>query len=191
MRRLQIGVMGSAADLNYSKEIEQLAEKIGELIARSGNVIVYGAEKDYGSLSTAAAKGAKKFNGLTVGVTYGKGKKIFDENNTDIVIVTGIERGGGREFILVNSCDAIIAISGGSGTLTELAIAYQSDIPMVVLKNTGGWSDRLADSFFDNRKRRMIIGANSAEEAVALAIKEANQKINKTEKFVQSKKVTK
>jgi uncharacterized protein (TIGR00725 family) len=191
MRRLQIGVMGSAADLNYSKEIEQLAEKIGELIARSGNVIVYGAEKDYGSLSTAAAKGAKKFNGLTVGVTYGKGKEIFDENNTDIVIVTGIERGGGREFILVNSCDAIIAISGGSGTLTELAIAYQSDIPMVVLKNTGGWSDRLADSFFDNRKRRMIIGANSAEEAVALAIKEANQKINKTEKFVQSKKVTK
>ena len=191
MRRLQIGVMGSAADLNYSKEIEQLAEKIGELIARSGNVIVYGAEKDYGSLSTAAAKGAKKFNGLTVGVTYGKGKEIFDENNTDIVIVTGIERGGGREFILVNSCDAIIAISGGSGTLTELAIAYQSDIPMVVLKNTGGWSDRLADSFFDNRKRRMIIGANSAEEAVALAIKEAKQKINKTEKFVQSKKVTK
>jgi len=185
MRRLQIGVMGSAADLNYSKEIEQLAEKIGELIARSGNVIVYGAEKDYGSLSTAAAKGAKKFNGLTVGVTYGKGKKIFDENNTDIVIVTGIERGGGREFILVNSCDAIIAISGGSGTLTELAIAYQSDIPMVVLKNTGGWSDRLADSFFDNRKRRMIIGANSAEEAVALAIQEANQKINKTEKSVQ------
>jgi uncharacterized protein (TIGR00725 family) len=182
--------MGSAADLNYSKEIEQLAEKIGELIARSGNVIVYGAEKDYGSLSTAAAKGAKKFNGLTVGVTYGKGKEIFDENNTDIVIVTGIERGGGREFILVNSCDAIIAISGGSGTLTELAIAYQSDIPMVVLKNTGGWSDRLADSFFDNRKRRMIIGANSAEEAVALAIKEANQKINKTEKSVQSKKAT-
>jgi len=56
---------------------------------------------------------------------------------------------------------------------------------MVVLKNTGGWSDRLADSFFDNRKRRMIIGANSAEEAVALAIQEANQKINKTEKSVQ------
>ena len=44
--KLQIGVMGSAADLNYSKEIETIAKKLGELIAQSGNITVYGAEKD-------------------------------------------------------------------------------------------------------------------------------------------------
>lgn len=173
MRKLQIGVMGSAADLKYAKEIEAIAEKIGELIAKSGNITVYGAEKDSDSLSTAAARGAKKANGVTVGVTYGKGKNTFDKENTDVMVVTGIERGGGREFILVNSCDVVIAISGGSGTLTELAIAYQSDIPMVVLKGTGGWSDKLADTFIDARQRRKIIGADTPEEAVKIALREA------------------
>ena len=46
MRKMQIGVMGSAADTRYSKEVEMIAEKVGELIAKSGNIIVYGAEKD-------------------------------------------------------------------------------------------------------------------------------------------------
>ncbi|MDO8517381.1 MAG: hypothetical protein Q7S33_04635 [Nanoarchaeota archaeon] len=170
-KKFQIGVMGSAADLNYSKEIENIAEQIGELIAKSGNITVYGAEKDYDSLSTAAARGAKKFNGLTVGVTYGKGNNIYDKENTDILIVTGLERGGGREFVLVNSCDAIISISGGSGTLTELAIAYQSNIPMVAIEGSGGWSDKLANQYFDNRKRRKVISAKTPEEAVNQAIK--------------------
>lgn len=100
-RKLQIGVMGSAADLNYSKELEQIAYEVGKEIALSGNITVYGAEKDYDSLSTAAGRGAKSSNGLTVGVTYGKGKDIWDKNNdTDIIISTGMDRGGGREFVL-------------------------------------------------------------------------------------------
>ena len=135
--------MGSAADLKYAKEIEVIAEKLGELIAKSGNITVYGAEKDYDSLSTAAARGAKKAGGLTVGVTYGKGKDIWDkEGNTDVLIVTGLERGGGREFVLVNTCDAVISVSGGSGTLTELAIAYQLNIPMVAMEWSGLDADR-------------------------------------------------
>lgn len=176
MRKYQIGVMGSAADLKYSESIAKIAEQIGRDIALSGNICVYGAEKDVDSLSTAAARGAKSAGGITVGVTYGKGKDIWDkENNTDIIISTGIERGGGREFVLVNSCDVIIAISGGSGTLTELAIAYQSDIPMIVIKNTGGWADKLADTFLDERNRRIIIGA-TPENAVRIALNEILKK---------------
>ena len=180
MKKLQIGVMGSAADLKYSKKIQSIAEEVGRLIAKSGNITVYGAEKDYDSLSTSAAKGAKEANGLTIGVTYGKGKEIYDKENTDILIVSGLERGGGREFVLINSCDAVISISGGSGTLTELAIAYQSDIPMISIKNTGGWSDKLADTYIDNRNRRRVVGVFSASEAVSKAIELANEKINKT-----------
>ena len=135
------------------------------------------SEKDCDSLSTAAARGAKRHGGLTIGVTYGKGKDIWDkEGNTDVVIVTGLERGGGREFILVNSCDAIIAIAGGSGTLTELAIAYQSDIPMVGLTGVGGWSEKLAGEFMDGRNRRRILAAATAKEAVELAFREAAAK---------------
>jgi hypothetical protein len=172
-RKLQIGVRGSAADLNYNKEMEEVAEKVGELIAKSGNTTIYGAEKDYDSLSTSAARGAKKFRGLTVGITYGKTKDIYDKENTDILIASGIERGGGREFVLVNSCDVIITISGGSGTLTETAIAYQMDIPIIAIKGYGGWSDKLADTFIDDRKRRKVILATNAEEAVKYALEEA------------------
>src|SRR3990167_2361804 len=138
-RKLQIGVMGSAADLKYSQKLEKLAFEVGRLVAESGNITIYGAEKDYDSLSTAASRGAKSVGGLTVGVTYGKGKDIWDkEGNTDVIIATGLERGGGREFVLVNSCDAIIIIAGGSGTLTEAAIAYQMNIPIVALIGTAG-----------------------------------------------------
>jgi len=172
MRKFQIGVMGSAADLNYSEEVEQIAAKLGELIAKSGNITVYGAEKDYDSLSTAAARGAKKAGGLTVGVTYGKGKDIWDkEDNTDVIISSGLERGGGREFVLVNSCDAIIAVSGGSGTLTEMAIAYQLDIPIVVLNNCGGWAAKMADQYFDSRERRKAEAAKTPEEAVEMVLR--------------------
>lgn len=167
MRKFQIGVMGSAADTKYSKGIEQIAETVGELIAQKGHITVYGAEKDYDSLSTAAARGAKKANGLTVGVTYNKGKDIWDKDgHTDVIICSGLERGGGREFVLVNSCDAIIAVSGGSGTLSEIACAYQLNIPVVVIKNTGGWADKLADEYLDSRQRFLIHGVETAEQAV-------------------------
>ena len=170
-RKLQIGVMGSVADLMYSKKIENLAFEVGRLIAESGNIMMYGAEKDYDSLSTAAARGAKSASGITVGVTYGKGKDIWDkEGNTDVVIVSGLERGGGREFVLVNSCDTIIIISGGSGTLTEVAIAYQLNIPVVALTGTGGWADKLAGKFIDERKRMKVVRVRTPNEAVKVAL---------------------
>lgn len=105
-RKLQIGVMGSAQDLNYSKDLEERAEEVGTLIAKGGAILVFGAEKDYDSLSTAACRGAKKEGGLTMGFTYGKGKDIY-QKDADIIVVTGMERGGGREFVLASSCDCL------------------------------------------------------------------------------------
>lgn len=175
-RKLQIGVMGSAADLRYSKNLEKLAEELGYWVAKKKVALIFGAEKDYDSLSTAACRGAKKARGLTIGVTYGKGLDIFEKKNVDIVIASGLERGGGRELALVLSCDAIIALNGGSGTLTEIAIAYQANIPIVVLKNTGGWSEKLAGQYLDARNRIKVEVAENPKEAVNLAVKLAKQK---------------
>ncbi|MBW6451676.1 MAG: TIGR00725 family protein [DPANN group archaeon] len=178
MRKLQIGVMGSAADLKYEANIEEIAEELGSEVAKSGSILFFGAEKDYDSLSTAACRGAKKEGGITVGVTYNKGKNIF-QKDADIIISTGLDRGGGRELVLVLSCDVVIAVGGGSGTLTELAIAYQGDIPMIVVNNTGGWSEKLSDVFIDDRKRRKIYGVKTAKEAVKLAVKLGREYLNK------------
>jgi len=168
--------MGSDADLNYSKKTERFAFEIGKLLAQKGAAVIYGAEKDVDSLSTNAARGAKSKGGLTIGVTYGKGKDIWDKKGlTDIVICSGLERGGGRELVLVNSCDAVIVISGGSGTLNEITIAYQLNIPVVALTGTGGWADKLAGTYLDERKRFKIIPASTPAEAVTRVLKLAKQ----------------
>lgn len=176
MKKIQIGVMGSAADLNYSDEALNFAKELGKLIAKSGNILVYGAEKEYTSLSTEAAKVASKYNGITVGVAGGKSKKIYGKFRPTILINSGLEIGGGREFTLVNSCDVIIAISGGSGTLTEMAIAYQAGIPIIVVDIFGGWAEKLADNYIDDRKRLKCLAVDNPIDAVSLAIEEVNKK---------------
>lgn len=170
MKKLQIGIMGSAEDLKYSKEALKCAKNLGKLIAQSGNILVYGAEKEYSSLSTNAAMEAKKYNGLTVGITGGKKKDIYGDFRPDILIPCGLEIGGGREFTLVLSCDIIIAIGGGSGTLTEMAIAYQAGIPIITINKFDGWAKKLSNKYFDDRKRLKCLSADSSEEAVRLAI---------------------
>jgi uncharacterized protein (TIGR00725 family) len=171
MKKLQIGIMGSAADLNYSNEAEEFAKELGRLIAESGNVLGYGAEREYSSLSTNAAIECSKNGGITVGVCGGKKKEIWGEFRPDILIPCGLEIGGGREFTLVLSCDVIIAISGGSGTLTEMAIAYQAGIPIIVIPNFGGWSEKLSNKYIDERNRLKCISATNPKEALDLALK--------------------
>jgi len=178
MRRFQIGVMGSMADLNYSKEFEQAAERVGQLVAERQGIVLFGAEKDSDSLSTAACRGAKSKNGLTVGITYGKHKDIT-QKDADVIIPCGLDRGGGREFVLVMGCDAVIAISGGSGTLNELVVAYQADIPMIALTGFGGLADKLGGQYVDGRNRRKVIAAKTPEEAVEIAFREAKGYRNK------------
>jgi uncharacterized protein (TIGR00725 family) len=170
-KQYQIGVMGSAADLGYSAEVEAAAIEIGREVARRNAILVFGAEKDSDSLSTSAFRGARDAGGITVGITYGKGQNIWGKEKPTVIIPTGLERGGGRELTLVLSCDAIIAISGGSGTLTEMVIAYQAGIPIVALNGFGGWADRLSDSFIDTRNRLKVIAARTPAESVDVAIK--------------------
>lgn len=145
--------MGSAADLGYEKNTENLAYEIGKLIASHGHVLVYWAEKDSDSLSTSAARWAKSVWGIVMGVTYGKTPDVWWEmlDFTDCMVCTGMERGGGREFVLVSSCDAIVVVGGGSGTLNEMTIAYQKKIPIFVMNGTGWWAEKLKDQYIDDR----------------------------------------
>lgn len=173
MKKLQIGIMGSAADLNYSKEAENFAKELGTLIAKSGNILVYGAEKEYSSLSTNAAIAANESGGITVGITGTKSKKIWGDFRPTVLIPCGLEIGGGREFTLILACDVIIAIGGGSGTLTEMAIAYQAGIPIITINKFDGWAKKLSNKYIDNRQRLKCIPASTPADALKKAIKNA------------------
>ena len=172
----QIGIMGSAADLNYNDECLNFAKELGKLIAKSGNILVYGAEKEYSSLSTEAAIEADRYKGITVGITPDKGKYVYGDFRPTVLIPCGLGIGGGREFVLINSCDVIIAISGGSGTLTEMAIAYQANIPIITINGFGGWSKKMSNKYFDDRKRLKCLSASTPKEALDIALKELERR---------------
>lgn len=172
MKKLQIGIIGSMADQKISTVNIKIAGQVGEEVAKAGAILIFGYEEDFESISQIAAKAAIEKGGETICFVAGtsKPKKI-----NSVAIVTGQNKGGGREFSLVLSADAIISIAGGSGTLGEIAMAYQANIPTIAIENTGGWSDKLQNNFLDERKRIKITPAKNAKEAVAKAIKLASK----------------
>lgn len=182
MRNLQIGVIGSMADIKLQKSSKQLAQEVGKEIAKSGAILIFAFEGDFDSVSTIAAQVAQDVGGQTATFVLGDEKQNLGDLRS-MQIITGQQRGGGREFPFILSCDAIISICGGSGTLMEMAMAYQAGIPVVALQNSGGWSQKLANSFLDERKRQKIIGVKTAREAVTRAIevvRASREKISKS-----------
>ncbi|NCU38161.1 hypothetical protein EOL96_03860 [Candidatus Saccharibacteria bacterium] len=170
MRRLQIGVIGSCSDLNYSQAAMRFATELGKLIAEAKCTLIFGAEKDVSSLPTIAALAAKNRGGETVGVTYEKGLDVFSSEAASVIVASGLVRGGGRETVLMLSCDVVIAIAGGSGTLNEICVAYQANIPVITVNDYGGWSEKLAGTYLDDRKRYKFVAASNPASALSLAL---------------------
>jgi len=109
----------------------KLAEKVGRELARRGATLVCGG---LGGVMEAACKGASSEGGLTIGILPGENPQAANPY-VQIPIVTGI--GYARNVAVVKSAQAVIAIGGNYGTLSEIAHALQSDIPVIGL-NT--WS---------------------------------------------------
>jgi len=147
---------GSEADETASK----LAERVGEEIARRGVVLVCGG---LGGVMEAACRGAKKRNGVTVGILPSEDKKNANRF-VDIAIPSGFGRG--RNFLVALSGDAVIAVGGSAGTLSEMAIAWFSEKPLVALATSGGWAQRLAGDKIDDRRNDSVYSASTPEEAV-------------------------
>ena len=148
-----IGVIGGG---EASPQAAALAEEVGREIARRGAVLVCGG---LGGVMEAACRGAAEEGGLTIGILPGEDRR--DANPyVRIPIVTGAGRA--RNLAVVKTAQAVIAIDGSYGTLSEIGHALQSGIPVIGL-NT--WS--LAR---DGREDNSIIPAGSPEEAVKKAM---------------------
>jgi uncharacterized protein (TIGR00725 family) len=124
-RGIQIGVIGPAG---LDETTAGAAERVGELIAREGATLVCGG---LGGAMEAAAKGAAGAGGLTIGVLPGPNPS---EANPFIKAVVATDMGHARNAIVVRSSDAVIAVGGGYGTLSEIALAMKCGIPVVGLK---------------------------------------------------------
>jgi uncharacterized protein (TIGR00725 family) len=151
-----------------SPEALRAAELVGANIAGAGAILITGG---LSGVMEAASRGAKRANGLVIGMLPGF-KKDDANRYVDVAITTGM--GWMRNTLVVRAADAVIMISGGIGTLNELTIAYQ-DKPTVILEGTGGWSDRIRDiayggTHLDESGSATLHFASTPEDAVDRAI---------------------
>ncbi len=138
-----------------SKREIKTAEDVGRELAKRGAAVVCGG---LGGIMEAACRGATSENGMTIGILPGENR--HDANRyVQIPIVTGM--GYARNVAVVKSAQAVIAIGGSYGTLSEIGHAIQSGIPVIGidtwLLNKGG------------KVNSSIITAENAADAVEKA----------------------
>jgi len=147
-----IAVIGGSKS---SAKESKLAEEVGREVAKRGAILICGG---LGGIMEAACRGANSEGGLTIGVLPGENSREANEY-VQISIITGI--GYARNVVVVKSAQAVIAISGSYGTLTEIGYALQNGIPVIGL-----------DTWSISRKGkadRSIILAENAADALSIA----------------------
>ena len=156
--RYNIGVIGGAsAEKNYL----EIAEKVGELIAKSGNILINGG---LSGVMEYASKGAFEAGGIVIGIVPGYDHKSSNRFTT-IVLPTGI--GFARNFLIIRACHSLIAIDGSNGTISEASFAISEGKPVISI-----------DSLELNPKREWegkFMKADGADDAVEKAIYEAER----------------
>lgn len=144
--RLKIGVMGSAS-IDQPADVKRRARQLGRAIAQSGCITITGGCP---GLPLEAAIGAKECGGTVIGISPALS---LDEHayhyqsptvGHDVLIFTGSGLMG-REVVNIRSSDMVVIVGGSSGTLGELAIAYDEGKLIGVLTQTGGISDMVSD----------------------------------------------
>ena len=139
-----------------SREEARLAEEVGHELARRGATLICGG---LGGVMEAACKGASLEGGTTIGILPGDDRQAANPY-VQIPIVTGL--GYARNIAVVKSAQAVIAIGGSYGTLSEISHALQSGIPVIGL-NTWSLSR-------NKRQDKSIIPAQSPTGAVDKAL---------------------
>ena len=142
-----VAVVGAGGDV--SPEVLAVAEAAGAELARRGAVVVTGG---LGGVMEAACRGARSAGGTTLGILPG-GERAAANAFVSVAVATGI--GELRNGLVVRSADAVVAIAGGHGTLSEIALALKAGKPVVGI---GTWE--IAG----------VRAAAGADEAVALAL---------------------
>ena len=156
-----VAVIGNAY---CSAEEANLAETVGKLLAERGAIIICGG---LGGVMEAACRGAKLKGGMTIGILPGEDSSAANPY-IDIPIVTGV--GYARNMAVVKSAQAVIAIGGNYGTLSEIAYSLKRGTPVIGL-NTWSLSR-------NGQERDPIIRVNTAIEAVDKAIPLAEKKVS-------------
>lgn len=150
-----VGVMGSGHRITEAERTA--AHHLGALIASRGWVLLTGGSG--AGVMDAASQGAHEAGGLVVGVLRSD-HGAEASAHLDVAIRTGM--GEARNVINVLSSDVVIALPGGAGTLSEIALALKAEKTVIVL----GWDPGAA---LQATREGHLLRADTPEDAIVLA----------------------
>lgn len=173
--KLHIGVMGSAsgAVMRNPKAIQN-SQAVGKYIAQNNCTLINGACP---GLPDEAAKGAKSVNGQTLGISPAisirshieKYKSPTDYYDSFIFTGLGLME---RDIINIRSCNGVIILPGGTGTLNEFTIAYDEGKPIGILTDCGGVSEHIQEilKFCNREMTDLMVFSDDPKELVEKVI---------------------
>ncbi|MDH4128293.1 MAG: TIGR00725 family protein [Spirochaetota bacterium] len=170
-RKVQVVVIGKN---NANAEEKEIAYETGKIIGESGAILITGGKL---GVMKHVSRGAQEMGGLVLAILP---DSDFEASNTfsDIVIPTGM--GYARNLINVLSGDLVVAIGGGSGTLSEIAYAWQYKKTIFAYTCVKGWSAIVAEQRkLDDKHNNKIIAIESIDDF-------ERQYLNWHNKFIQS-----
>lgn len=154
----QIAVIGSASITD--EDVIELAYKVGAEIAKLNFHLVCGG------LSGVMLESSRGFqsietDGKVIGILPSYDPDTANEF-VDIRIPTGMDLG--RNQLVVSSADAVIAVGGGAGTLSEISMASQLGKSIILIKGSGGWADKIDTLFLDSREKSRLYHLENIED---------------------------
>jgi uncharacterized protein (TIGR00725 family) len=161
MRRQPIvGVMGGGeADAAARAQ----AREVGRRLAAGGALLLCGG---LGGVMEAAARGAREGGGRVIGVLPFAPGEGEPNRFIDCALFTGL--GDGRNYVNAHISDVLIALRGGAGTLSEIALALKLGVPVVLLD---AWDFLAGQPALGALGDRLAVHVRSAEDAVASAFR--------------------
>jgi len=149
---LNIGVIGYSGNIFKEpvKSLTSLCDDVGRIIAENNWVLVNGGRD---GIMQLVSKAVKNRGGYVIGFLPWQ---VEGNDYLDFSIKTGLDLNM-RSFVLLKNVDVVVSIGGEIGTAIEILGAYSYKKPILLMKNSGGWTDRITEvliegKFLDNRK---------------------------------------
>ncbi len=154
---IQVGVIGSGTEI--PADVREIAESVGEELAKNNVILICGGKA---GVMEAVCKGVSTNTGISVGILP---SISFSEANKYVMIRIPTNLGEDRNYIIIQSVQAVICISGAVGTRMEAEYALKRGVPLVTIPRSGGTSEEISREFPDQ-----VIIAENGRDAVKRAL---------------------
>ena len=165
---MKIAVIGYSGNVNLPpiKSLEKTCELLGSEISKRGHILINGGTDGVMEL---VSKGASNAGGTVIGF-LSEGE--IGNRYLSMAIETGLDFLS-RSVMMMYNADAVISVGGKVGTGLELFAAYVQSKPIVLLRGTGGWTDRIASvliegKYLDERKLTELKSVWKVDEALSV-----------------------